>query len=399
MNKRDSKRTFRACVAGIANQAVVVNVTALLFAPFMRLYGFTYVQLGLLTAAGFLAQMAADISLVLLADRVSRKKLALFAAVLSAAGLLFYGCTPWLFSAEGTYGGILAATVVFAFAGGMLEIVLTGVADALPQAEGRGGICLLHTAYAWAQVILALALLAFVWVFGVEQWNIAVLVLAFVPLGALLLLGRAQFPSRQARAPVKASFKPFYLFAVLAVFFGYGTEVVMNQWISSFAAELGGEAGGLLGCAAFAACLGIGGAVYVFAERRRGKIPLLLLCVSALLAAATYILAALVPSDLPALAFAALCGVFAGMLSPGAMSAASEFLPRSGGWMLASLAVAQDIGAAALPSAAGALSQGSSVRPSFFAMSFAPLLAAASLFLMAKIRGRNGGKGDEMKNP
>ena len=31
MNKRDSKRTFRACVAGIANQAVVVNVTALLF--------------------------------------------------------------------------------------------------------------------------------------------------------------------------------------------------------------------------------------------------------------------------------------------------------------------------------------------------------------------------------
>ena len=54
MNKRDSKRTFRACVAGIANQAVVVNVTALLFAPFMRLYGFTYVQLGLLTAAAML---------------------------------------------------------------------------------------------------------------------------------------------------------------------------------------------------------------------------------------------------------------------------------------------------------------------------------------------------------
>lgn len=390
MNKRDSKRTFRACVAGIANQAVVVNVTALLFAPFMRLYGFTYVQLGLLTAAGFLAQMAADISLVFLIDRVSRKKIALFAAALSAAGLLFYGCTPWLFSAGGKYGGILAATVLFAFAGGLLEIVLTGVADSLPQAEGRGGICLLHTAYAWAQVALSLALLAFVAVFGAEKWNFAVLASALVPLAALLLLARAQFPPRRARAPVKATFKPFYLFAALAVFFGYGTEIVMNQWISSFASETFGEAGGMLGCAAFAVCLGVGGAVYVSAERRAGRIPLLLLCVSALLAAATYILAALVPSDLPALAFAALCGVFTGMLSPGAMSAASDFLPRSGGWMLASLAVAQDIGAAALPAAAGALSQGGSVRSAFFAMSAAPLVAAAALFLMAKMRG--GGK-------
>lgn len=333
MNKRDSKRTFRACVAGIANQAVVVNVTALLFAPFMRLYGFTYVQLGLLTAAGFLAQMAADISLVFLIDRISRKKLALFAAALSAAGLLFYGCTPWLFSAGGKYGGILAATVLFAFAGGLLEIVLTGVADSLPQAEGRGGICLLHTAYAWAQVALSLALLAFVAAFGAEKWNFAVLAFALVPLAALLLLARAQFPPRQVRAPVKAAFKPFYLFAALAVFFGYGTEIVMNQWISSFASETFGEAGGMLGCAAFAVCLGVGGAVYVSAERKAGRIPLLLLCVSALLAAAAYILAALVPSDLPALAFAALCGVFTGMLSPGAMSAASDFLPRSGGWM------------------------------------------------------------------
>ena len=126
------------------------------------------------------------------------------------------------------------------------------------------------------------------------------------------------------------------------------------------------------------------------AERRAGRIPLLLLCISALLAAAAYILAALVPSDLPALAFAALCGGFTGMLSPGAMSAASDFLPRSGGWMLASLAVAQDIGAAALPAAAGALSQGGSVRSAFFAMSAAPLVAGAGPVLLAEMGG--GGK-------
>ena len=384
MNKREAKRTFRACVAGIANHAVVVNATALLFAPLMRLYGLTYVQLGLLTAAGFFAQMAADLALVFLIDRIPGKKLSLFAAALSAAGLLFYGCTPFIFRDGSIYAGILAATVLFAFAGGMLEIVLTGVADSVPQESG-GSICVLHTAYAWAQVALAGALWGFVALFGAELWNYAVLALASIPLAALALLARAEFPIRRKAAPIRSSFRPFYIFAVLAVFFGYGTEVVMNQWISSFASGVFGESGGMLGCAAFAACLGIGGAVYVFAERKKGRIPLLLLCASALLAAAAYVLAALVPSESLALAFAALCGVFAGMLSPGAMSAASGFLPASGGWMLASLAVAQDIGAAALPSAAGALSQGASVRSAFLILSAAPFLAAAALFLMQRI--------------
>lgn len=390
MNQRDAKRTFRACVAGSANQAAVVNATALLFAPFMRLYAFTYIQLGLLTAAGFFAQMAADIFLVFLIDRVPRKALALFAAVLSAAGLAFYGCTPWLFAQEHIYVGILAATVVFAFAGGMLEIVLTGTADSLPQ--GTGGVCLLHTAYAWAQVCLALAMAAYFAVFGAERWNIAVLFLTAAPCTAFVLLFRAKLPSQEVQAPVREAFRPFYLFAAVAVFFGCGTEVVMNQWISSFAAELGGEGGGMLGCAAFAACLGIGGAVYVFAERRRKNAPLSLLCASAFCAAAMYILAALLPSSSAALACAALCGVFAGMLSPGAMSAASGFLPRTGGWMLASLAVVQDVGGAALPSAAGALAEGLSVRSAFLWMAISPLLAAAALFAMARLhrRGRTG---------
>ena len=211
-----------------------------------------------------------------------------------------------------------------------------------------------------------------------------------MPLAALILLARAEFPLRRKAERVRSVFRPFYIFAVVAVFFGYGTEVVMNQWISSFASEIFGESGGMLGCAAFAACLGVGGTAYVFVERRRGGIPLLLLCASALLAAAMYMFAALVPSDLFALAFAALCGVFAGMLSPGAMSAASGFLPASGGWMLASLAVAQDIGAAALPSAAGIFSQDSSVRTAFLVLSAAPIFAAAALFSMERMRNRLG---------
>lgn len=47
------KLTFLACVFGIAGQAVVSNLTAVLFVPFMRLYGFEIWQLGVIVGVNF----------------------------------------------------------------------------------------------------------------------------------------------------------------------------------------------------------------------------------------------------------------------------------------------------------------------------------------------------------
>ena len=132
------RNTARVCRAGVVNQAVIANVTAVLFVPFARLYGFTYVQLGILAAAGFCAQLAADTFLLFFIDRLSSKKLAACAAFLSCAGLVFYGTLPYF--CDELFFGILAATAVFAFAGGMLEVVLSNAAEcALSES---GGLCL-----------------------------------------------------------------------------------------------------------------------------------------------------------------------------------------------------------------------------------------------------------------
>ena len=53
MFERRYKRTPAACLAGVANQAVITNVTALLFVSFSGLYGFN-------------AQMFADVLLTFL---------------------------------------------------------------------------------------------------------------------------------------------------------------------------------------------------------------------------------------------------------------------------------------------------------------------------------------------
>lgn len=384
MNGRSSKGTARACCAGIANQAVVTNVTAVLFAPFMRLYGFTYVQLGLLAAAGFAAQMLADILLLFLVDRVPPRPLAAVAAGMSCGGLFFYSCVPQLFAGAEFYG-IAAATAIFAFAGGMLEVVLSCAAEDLPR--GEVSLPFLHTVYAWAQVLLALFLLGWFLVLGADSWNYAVLVLALVPLGVLFCLPSAHFPTRAKEAPARRAFTPLYFLAVAAVFFGFGAEAVMNQWVSAYAAELfGDEAGGAAGCALFALCLGCGGAAYVFASGR-GKTSFSLLAGCAVLTCACYVLAALLPGT-AALAAAAACGLFVGVLSPGAMAAAGELLPRTGGWMIASLAVAQDIGAAVLPALSGAAAEAVSVRAAFLCLAAAPLFAALSLLYMSRAKKR-----------
>ncbi len=388
MHKGNGVKTSLVCHAGVVNQAIITNVTAILFVPFMRLYGFTYVQLGFLTAAGFAAQLCADFLLLFFIDRFSPRLLACIAAVLSCTGLIFYGILPYVCT-DSMYFSIIAATILFAFAGGMLEVVLSNAAEALPKSEG-GGLCLLHTIYAWAQVGLALFLLGFFSVFGSVSWNAAVLILAIVPAFVLVLLIRTDLPKTEKHVPVRSAFHPFYLLSILAVFFGYGAEVVMNQWISSFAAStFGAETGAAVGCALFAACLGVGGTLYVFAERRKNKPPIPMLIGSALAACAMYLLAALVDVPMLGLVFAILCGAFVGVLSPGAMSAAADFLPKSGGWMLASLALSQDIGAAVLPAVSGAITQAQSMRAAFFVLSSVPFAAAVCLFSMLMMRRKN----------
>ena len=83
--QRAYKLTFLACVACIANQAVVASIVALLFTTFMDLYGFEVWQLGVFVGVNFVAQLLADIILTATIDKLSYRKTALTSASLSAA--------------------------------------------------------------------------------------------------------------------------------------------------------------------------------------------------------------------------------------------------------------------------------------------------------------------------
>lgn len=388
MNKGKFSRTARACYAGIVNQAIITNVTALLFVSFIELYNFSYIKLGMLTAVNFAAQMCADFLLIFLIDRVSFRKLAVFSCTLSFAGLLFYGCVPFLFSEKGLFTGIVCATTVFAFAGGMSEVVLSNIADNIPRLENSVSICLLKTVYAWAQVGLVAVCAVFLTVFGSESWNYLMFGFALIPLGAAVLVGGAAVVKKSGISKPKSSFHLFYILALVAIFLGYGSEIAANQWISVFATAalgVGGEWSEFVGMGLFAVCLGVGGLTYVAISKRKEHFPLPVLIFAALSTCALFLLSSVTENVICALVTSVCCGLFVGVLSPGIMTVASENMPSAGAWMIASLAVCADLGAAALPSAAGSIAELTGIRTAYLTMSVAPFLCAAVLFVMHRM--------------
>jgi fucose permease len=144
--------------------------------------------------------------------------------------------------------------------------------------------------------------------------------------------------------------QPFYLLALLAIFAGGASEIVMNQWSSTFmerALSLPKLTGDLVGMCGFAAMLGLGRLLHG-AFGARFDIHRILV-VGSLLAAACYVVVALSPWSVLSIAACILCGFAVSLLWPGTLVVSSDRFPLAGAWMFAILAVAGDVGAAVGP--------------------------------------------------
>lgn len=353
------RRTTYACFIGIFMQALITNVTAILFVPLKELYGLDFVQLGILVLVNFSAQVLADVILSRIIDRTPFRRIVLSACGLTAFGLALFACAPRIMP-QNFFACALTATVIFSFASGMCEVVLSPIVGNMPD-EGSGkaaAMSLMHSFYAWGQVATILLTTVSLFVFGRANWQYIVFFWLIVPILCFCFFVGApipQGPPPEARTGVRRIiFSPYYLVALLAICFGAATEVVMNQWISTFAeAGLGMDKliGDILGMALFAVWMGIGRMLYgIFGERINIRAVTMY---GSLGAVACYLLAALVPVSWLSLTFASLSGFFTSLLWPGTLVIATDKYPTSGAWLFAVLAIAGDVGAAAAPYVTG----------------------------------------------
>lgn len=372
--------TRRACYAGYVTQAIVNNLAPLLFIVFQTRYRVPYEMLGRLVLLNFATQLVTDAVALRVVDRLGYRGPLVLAHALCVAGLLLLAALPSLLPSP--YVGLCLAIIVYAVGGGLLEVLVSPLVEALPgpQAGKAAAMSLLHSFYCWGQVAVVLGTTLLLARIGQAAWQILPLVWAAVPLANLFFLLRVPLPPTVPDAHRTALGKlfttPAFALALALMLCAGAAELTMSQWSSLFAEQglgLPKVGGDLAGPCLFAALMGAGRFAYGLWGEKIALVPALIGCGA--LATVCYLLAALSREPTLGLVGCALCGLAVCLLWPGTFSLAAARFPRGGAAMFGVLALFGDAGAALGPWLAGAVADasGAGLRAGLLAGTIFPL--------------------------
>ncbi len=350
-DKPDFRDTLRACYIGYITQAVVNNLAPLLFIIFQESYGISFHQITLLIGVNFGIQLLVDLASATAVDRIGYKSSIVFAHIISAVGIGSMAVLPG-------YAGLLAAVVLYAVGGGLIEVLLSPIVEACPTKEKSASMSLLHSFYCWGYVLVVMGTTLFFALAGRHNWRILCILWALIPAFNAIQFARVPIRSLEEEGEslpwnrwIKG--KPFWIFALLMMCSG-ACEQAMSQWASAFAEaglNVSKTIGDLGGPCLFAALMGTS---RIFYARFSENIPLKrFMLFSGGLCLTGYLLASFCTSPVWALAGCALCGLAVGILWPGTFSLAAESMPGGGTAMFALLSLAGDLGCSAGPTVVG----------------------------------------------
>ncbi|MCI5800878.1 MAG: MFS transporter [Oscillospiraceae bacterium] len=382
-------RTLGACYLGYVTQAVVNNLAPLLFLTFQNEFSISFEKIAVLSSFNFAVQLAVDLAAARFADRIGYRVCIVSAHLFAAAGIAGLGLFPRL--TPDPFWGLLLAVALYAVGGGLIEVLVSPIAEACPTPNKASVMSFLHSFYCWGQVLTVALSTLFFSLAGMERWPLLPLLWAAVPLAGAACFSRAPlFPLTPdgKSLPLRSLLRrgSFWLFILLLLCSG-AAEQGMSQWASAFAeAGLGisKAAGDLAGPCLFAVMMGLARVVYA---RFGGRLRLpAYMAFCGVLCLCSYLLAAFSPLPLLALAGCGLCGFSVGVLWPGSFSLASARIPAGGTALFSLLALAGDLGCSAGPALVGAASgaAGGNLRLGLAAGVLFPAVLLAALPFLRK---------------
>ena len=353
------KSTMFACFAGYGVQAIVNNFLPLLFLFFQESFGIPLRQITLLVTLNFCVQLAVDLLSAKFIDKLAYRASMLLAHGCAATGLICLAVLPnWI----NPFAGLLISVVIYAVGGGILEVLVTPIAECCPTDNREAAVSLLHSVYCWGHIAVVLLSTAFFKLVGTEKWQILALFWAIVPILNGILFAKVPIgsllPAGERGMSIKELFKSkiFWVLMLMMVCSG-ASEQGISQWASAFAEGGLGipkAIGDLAGPLSFAFCMALSRTFY---GKRGDKINLdKFMRWSAVLCVVSYLTAALAPHPALNLTGCGLCGLSVGILWPGSFSRADSVLPRGGTAMFALLALGGDLGCSLGPTLVGAVS-------------------------------------------
>jgi len=363
------KLTVKACYTGLFVQATVVNLTPILFIPLREQFGFSFGQLGLLVLINFITQVLSDILFSHAVDKYGYRVFLVSAHIMTVVGFAFFALSPMFM--PNPYVGLIIGTIIFSASGGLLEILLSPVVNAIPTDHKSSSMSLLHSFYAWGQLAVVILTTLFLFIFGRFSWPIIVLLWTIPPIINAILFSIVPFapsvPEEHRESFRKHYRNKFFIVAIIAIAFGGASEIIMNQWASAFMEKvmlIPKVLGDVSGMAMFAVMLGLGRVLHGKYGSKLDLYKLMLL--GCAVAFTCYLIVAFSGIGLLSLAACAICGIAVSLLWPGTLVLTSEKFPLAGTWLFAFLAAGGDIGASIGPWLVGVISD-NAIKVSFLA--------------------------------
>ena len=145
------RSTLWACCFANFFQAVG-SCFAILYVPLRGLYGLSFTDFGILVSLNFITQVASDVLFSKPVEKYGFRPFAVAAPLVSAAGLGLFAAAPLLFPRR-PFAGFCAGMFLFAAAGGLQELLLSPILDALPIPEERKARSQMSENIAWQDKI------------------------------------------------------------------------------------------------------------------------------------------------------------------------------------------------------------------------------------------------------
>lgn len=356
-DNRGVKSTLAACSVGYGIQAIINNFAPLLFLTFQKTYQVSLADITLLISINFCVQLCIDLASAIFIDKIGYRASAVLAHVFAGTGLLCMAILPEII--PNPYIGLVIAVVIYALGGGLLEVLLSPIVEALPTKNKDKIMSLLHAAYCWGSVIVIFISTLFFKIFGIENWKILTILWVFVCVCNLLAFCKVPIYELIAENEKGYSFieliqKPLFWLLFVVMLCAGASEQAVSQWASTFAEQglqVDKTIGDLTGPMFFAVMMGISRTWY---GKQEGKTDLSKTMIgSGIGCVLSYLLIGLSINPLLSLFGCGLSGFFVGIMWPGTFSIASKLLRKGGTMLFAFFALAGDLGCSSGPALAG----------------------------------------------
>lgn len=347
------RSTIYACYLGNIVQAAVINVTPILFIPLREQFGLSFSQLGTLVLINFLTQVLCDILFSNAVDRYGFRRFIVTAPALAFVGFVLFALAPVIFP-RSPYIGFVIATIIYSGSGGLSELLLSPIVNAIPTDEKVSAMSFLHASYSWGHVVVVLVTTLFLHFFSRTAWPYVVLLWAILPLINMFMFIRVPLapgvPEEHRQGMKALILNRFFIIFFLIIAAGGAAEVSITQWASSFmekGIQLPKIFGDIAGVCGFALMMGIGRTMLGKIGSRLDISKIML--AGAIIVACCFLIIAFSPFSWLSLAAFAASGLAVSLLWPGTLLIAADFFPLAGAWMFAILAAGGDIGASVGP--------------------------------------------------